>query len=45
MNGDRHGIKATMSLEGYGMNSFDPGVKLTTLMRIHHQPGFIHIWL
>jgi hypothetical protein len=41
----RHGMKATMSLKGYGMNGFNPGVELTTLMKIHHHPRFIHIWL
>jgi len=41
----RHGMKAIMSLEGYGMNGFDPRVELTTLMKIHHPFGFIHIWL
>jgi len=45
MIGGRHGMKATMSLEGYGMSGSDSGVKLTTLMKIHHHLGFIHIWL
>jgi hypothetical protein len=39
----RHGMKTTMSLEGYGMSGFDLRVELTTLMKIHHHLGFIHI--